>query len=257
MQVPMQQRSTSTPLAPAVMVHFYRGVMDLATTWRARVDSTTNWAVISAGSIASFLLSDPVHPHLMALIGMFLAFAFLVIEARRYRFYDLWSGWVRLMETDYFADALRHNAIMPTEQWHSLLACDLQDPHFKISWSEAMGRRLRHNYGAIFMFLLLVWFVKLIPKQIPGPFDCVSFVACADVGPIPGSIVLFAVAMFYVYLIALMVFTPKLVGTGTELIERHVLFRRLVAPGAKLVGFKRHHALPYIVDGVARAPEED
>ncbi|MDP9312282.1 MAG: DUF2270 domain-containing protein [Chloroflexota bacterium] len=253
----MQQRNTSSPLAPAVMVHFYRGVMDLATTWRTRVDGTTNWAVVSAGSIASFLLSDPDHPHLMALLGMFLAFAFLAIEARRFRFYDLWSGWLRLMETDYYAPVLRNNAIEARQQWHPLLVADLRNPHFKISWSEAMGRRLRHNYVAIFGFLLLAWLVKLLPANAPAPNECATIVECARIGPIPGWLVMVSVVLFYGYLLGLILFTPKLVGTGTELIERHMLFRRLVAPGAQLVGFKRHQEVPYIVDGVALAPEED
>lgn len=253
----MQQRNSSSPLAPAIMVHFYRGVMDLTTTWRSRVDGTTNWAVISAGSIASFLLSDPKHPHLMALLGIFLTFAFLEIEARRFRFYDLWSGWLRLMETDYFAPILRDNAIGQELQWHSLLVCDLREPHFKISLSEAMGRRLRHNYIAIFLFLLLVWLVKLLPPLSPGPTDCTTLLQCAAIGPLPGWIVMSFVALFYAYLLGLTLFTPKLVGTGTELIDRHVLFRRLVAPSAQLVGFKRHQDVPYIVDGVAGAPEED
>lgn len=253
----MQSRNTASPLTPGVMVHFYRGVMDLATTWRARVDGTTNWAIVSTGSITSFLLSDPTHPPLIALLGMFLAFAFLVIEARRYRFYDLWSGWLRLMETDYFAPVLKQNAIEASAPWHPMLVCDLQNPHFKISWSEAMGRRLRHNYFAIFLFLLLAWLVKLLPPTNPGPNDCASIVQCAAVGPLPGWIGLLLVGLFYAYLIGLMLFTPKLIGTGTELIERHLIYRRLVAPGATEVGFKRHAARAYIIDSAAHAPEED
>lgn len=254
----MQSRNqSSSPLAPGVMVHFYRGVMDLSTTWRARIDGTTNWAVVTAGSIASFLLSNPTHPHLMALLGMFLAFGFLAIEARRFRFYDLWSGWVRLIETEYYAPVLRSNTIELMEQWHTMLACDLQDPHFKISWAEAMGRRLRHNYFAVFLFLLLVWFVKLLPDPSPAPGQCASFVDCAAIGPISGWLVLAGVGVFYLFLGGLIVFTPKLFGTGTELLDRHLIYRRMVAPNARLVGFKRHSTNRAIVDRAAHAPEED
>jgi uncharacterized membrane protein len=254
----MQPRNIPSPLTPGVMVHFYRGVMDLTTTWRTRIDSTTNWAVVTAGSIASFLLSDPSHPHLMALLGMFLTFSFLVIEARRFRFYDLWSGWLRLMETDYYAPLLRDNIVSPVEQWHPMLVCDLQQPHFKISWSEAMGRRLRHNYVAIFMFLLLVWLVKLTPSADPAPGECLTLVSCAAIGPLPGRLTLLLVGLFYIYLLGLSLFTPKLIGTGTELISRHTIFRRMVAPNARLVGFKRHADAAHILDGVpARPPEED
>src|SRR5687767_8270246 len=98
---PLPPRSPASPLVPAVMVHFYRGVMDSATTWRSRIDNTTNWAVLTSGSIASFVLGKPENSHIMALMGMFLAFSFLAIEARRFRFYDLWGGWIRIMETEY------------------------------------------------------------------------------------------------------------------------------------------------------------
>lgn len=254
----MQPRNTSSPLTPGVMVHFYRGVMDLTTTWRSRIDSTTNWAVVTAGSIASFLLSDPTHPHLMALLGMFLTFSFLAIEARRFRFYDLWSGWLRLLETDYYAPLLQNNVTSGVEQWHPMLVCDLQNPHFKISWSEAMGRRMRHNYAAIFTFLLLVWLVKLMPPATPAPGECTTLLSCAAIGPLPGGVVMALVALFYTYLVGLIVFTPKLIGTGTELISRHTIFRRMVAPDAQLVGFKRREQVPHILDGsAAHPPEED
>jgi uncharacterized membrane protein len=253
----MQQRSSGAQLAPAVIVHFYRGLMDQANIWRARVDATTNWAIITSGSIASFLLADRSRPHMMALIAMFLTFAFLAIEARRYRFYDLWSGWIRLLETDYFGPILKHNAIDAVAQWHPMMMCDLQDPHFKISFSEALGRRLRHNYFAIFLFLLMVWLLQIMPVARPDTEDCRTLLQCAAVGPVPGWGIVALVALAYGYLIGLMIFTPKLRRTGTEIIDRRLLFRRMVAPGATLVGFKRHPDLPYIVDSATRAPEED
>ena len=252
----MQQRPAATTLAPAVMVHFYRGVMDLAVTWRARIDVTTNWAVITAGSIASFLLSDPRHPQIMALLGMFLLFAFLCIESRRFRFYDLWSGWIRLMETDYFAPVLRDNTIQPTAQWHSMLVCDLQEPHFKITFWEAMGRRLRHNYFALFMFMLLVWLDKLLITTSRS-IRCATVIDCAAIGPLPGLLIIGVVALFYLSMLIIMLSTPKLVTTGTEVIDRHLVFRRMVAPNAKLVGFKRHHDLPMPSEPMLRMPEED
>lgn len=252
----MQPRNTPS-LAPGVMVHFYRGVMDLATTWRARIDSTTNWAVVITSSIASFLLSERGHTHLMALIGMFLAFSFLSIEARRYRFYDLWSGWVRLMETEYYVPLLRDNTIVASEQWRALLVSDLRNPHFKVTLTEAMGRRLRHNYFAIFGFLLLVWLVKVTPSSDPVLGECTTLLACASLGPVPGIVTIMIIAVFYVYLVSLMVFTPRLADSGTELLDRQHAFRRIVTPTAELVGFKQHGTARFIVDEAARAPEED
>jgi uncharacterized membrane protein len=252
----MQQRS-STPLTPAVMVHFYRGLMDQSNIWRARIDATTNWAIVISGSLASFLLADRTRPHVLALLGMFLTFAFLAIEARRFRFYDLWSGWLRLLETDYYGPILKHNVVEPVAQWHPMLMCDLQDPHFKISFSEALGRRLRHNYFALFLFLLLVWLFQILPPARPDADQCRTLLQCAAIGPVPGAAVIAVIALVYAYLLGLMLFTPKLRRSGTEIIDRQLLFRRMVAPGAKLVGFKRHPDLPVIGDSATRAPEED
>lgn len=253
----MQQRPAASILTPAVMVHFYRGVMDLSVTWRQRIDVTTNWAVVTSGSIASFMLSDPNHPQVIALLGMFLLFAFLCIEARRFRFYDLWSGWLRLMETDYFAPALRNNAIEGTAQWHSMLVCDLQEPHFKISFWESIGGRLRHNYFALFLFMLLVWTDKLLPAPNAAGAQCRTLVQCASIGQIPGVLVLGSVALLYISLVIVMVFTPKLGGTSTEVLPRNLVFRRIVAPDAKLVGFKRRTGVAVPFDLAPTAPEED
>jgi uncharacterized membrane protein len=251
--------TASSPLTPAVMVHFYRGVMDMATMWRARIDSTTNWAVLSCGSIASFVLGGVEGSHLMALLGMFLGFAFLSIEARRFRFYDLWSGWIRIIETEYFEPILRANVVDPEQQWHALLQSDLEDPHFKVSWSEAMGRRLRHNYIAIFAFLLLIWITELLLAPRPLELGMVwpAIVDRASLGPIPGSAVMLVVALFYAYLIGLMLFTPQLRGTGTEVLARGFMLRRLVNPSARLVGFKHTKHVVTDVTEVGLAPEED
>jgi uncharacterized membrane protein len=215
--------------------------------------------VLSSGSIASFVLGNPENSHIMALLGMFLAFAFLSIEARRFRFYDLWSGWIRIIETEYYEPLLRANVVDPDQHWHSLLQSDLEDPHFKINWSEAMGRRLRHNYIAIFGFLLLTWITKLLlhPAPVAMGETLRTIVRRAALGPISGIVVISLVALFYAFLIGLMIFTPRLRGTGTEIIGRNLLLRRLVHPDARLVGFKRARQLDTDLTGVGHVPEED
>ena len=77
------------------------------------------------------------------------------------------------------------------------LQSDLEDPHFKISWSEAMGRRLRHNYIAIFAFLLLIWITKLLLHPLPLMPDnaLATLVERASLGPIPGGAVIASVAV--------------------------------------------------------------
>src|SRR6185369_13709295 len=43
----------------AAMIHFYRGEVQRSNTWRNRLDTTTNWAVLTAGATLSFVFSSP------------------------------------------------------------------------------------------------------------------------------------------------------------------------------------------------------
>ncbi|MBL8092514.1 MAG: DUF2270 domain-containing protein, partial [Anaerolineales bacterium] len=80
------------------MVHFFR-----ANVWRQRLDTTTNWAVVATGATLSIAFSQSEVHHGIILLNTLLVLWFLFIEARRYRYYELWSYRVRLMETDFYA----------------------------------------------------------------------------------------------------------------------------------------------------------
>src|SRR3989337_2467489 len=79
------------------MVHYYRAEIQRANVWRQRLDNTTNWAVIAAGAAISFSLSDPSHHYGVIILDTLLVTLFLWIEARRYRYYELWAYRTRLM----------------------------------------------------------------------------------------------------------------------------------------------------------------
>ncbi|MEA3376389.1 MAG: DUF2270 domain-containing protein [Chloroflexota bacterium] len=87
----------------AAMVHLYRGEIQRANTWRTRLDATTNWAVITVAGALTFVFAAPTNPHFVFLLVFILVLTFLMIEARRYRYYVLWAYRVRLMETDFLA----------------------------------------------------------------------------------------------------------------------------------------------------------
>jgi uncharacterized membrane protein len=88
------------------MVHFFRAEVQRSVSWRARLDTTTNWAVVTTGAAISFSFAQVSSIHLVIPLDMVLVTLFLFIEARRYRYYELWSYRVRLMETDFFAAML-------------------------------------------------------------------------------------------------------------------------------------------------------
>lgn len=88
------------------MVHFYRGEMTRSNVWRQRLDATTNWAVITTGAALTFVFSDVGHTATILLIDSMFVLLFLFIEARRYRYYELWTNRVRLMEKNFYVGLL-------------------------------------------------------------------------------------------------------------------------------------------------------
>src|ERR671929_2425203 len=88
------------------MVHFFRAEVQRANVWRQRLDTTTNWAVVSTGATLSIAFSQPNIHHAIIILNTLLVMWFLFIETRRYRYYELWSYRVRLMETDFYAAML-------------------------------------------------------------------------------------------------------------------------------------------------------
>ena len=86
-----------------LIAHYYRAEMARMSGWRDRIDRTTNWAITVAGAMLSVSLSTPTSHHGVLLFAMILVLLFLVIEARRYRFFDVYRARVRLLERQYFA----------------------------------------------------------------------------------------------------------------------------------------------------------
>jgi uncharacterized membrane protein len=185
----------------AAMVHYYRAEIQRANTWRNRLDTTTNWAILTASASITFALSDATRHHAVILFSLGLLGIFLIIEARRYRYYELWSHRTRLMETEFFA-AMLMPPFAPSPTWAETLANSLRHPQFTISMWEAIGRRLRRNYFAIFFGMLFVW----IFKNVSQPTTIVSwgdFVARASIGPLSGELVLALLTIFFVGMISL------------------------------------------------------
>src|SRR5439155_27350152 len=125
------------------MVHFYRGEVQRSNVWRGRLDATTNWAVITAGATLSFVFSSPDNPHFAIPINTVLVSIFLFMEARRYRYYEVWANRVRVLETGYLAPMFSSRATPPDKEWADHISADLASPHFTISEWEAIGKRLR------------------------------------------------------------------------------------------------------------------
>lgn len=170
------------------MVHFYRGEVTRSNVWRQRLDNTTNWAVITAGAAISVALGSPANHHGVILLNTLLITLFLYLEARRYRYYELFASRVRLMETDFFA-AMLVPPFGPAPDWAESLAENLLQPHFTISMWEAFGRRFRRNYMWIYVVMAGAWLLKSFLFPTPAT-SWAEFLTRVSVGTIPGEIVL-------------------------------------------------------------------
>ncbi|MCX6057419.1 MAG: DUF2270 domain-containing protein [Chloroflexi bacterium] len=200
------------------MVHLFRAEIQRANVWRQRLDTTTNWAVVATGATLSIAFSQQNVHHAIILLNTLLVMWFLFIEARRYRYYELWSYRVRLMETDFFA-AMLVPPFHPSPDWAENLAENLLTPSFPISMWEAFGRRLRRNYYWMFFILGAAWSAKiwLFPA---APANLAEFVSRSAVGPISGQIMLALGFAFYVFLTIVALGTITMTRATGEVLPR-------------------------------------
>ena len=189
-----------------VLAHYHRAEIARMAGWRDRIDRTTNWALTVAAAMMSVSLSTPNAHHGVLLFGILLVTILLRIEARRYRFFDVFRARVRLLERNYYANVLDPGG--PVEEgWATTIAGDLRQPDFHISFAEARARRLRRNYVWIYLILLLAWLLKITSGKLqPGAgsseiaFSLGGTIENAALGPLPGWLVIIAVAAFYGWL---------------------------------------------------------
>ena len=176
------------------VAHLYRGELYRSTVWRTRLDTTTNWAVVSTGIALSATFRDNLaSPLPLVLVGL-LVTVFLLFEARRYQDFDVWQMRARLLETQFYAPML---AGLPQEDgWRRLLATDLNHPRYHMSLVEAAGRRLRRNYGWILLIHAIAYYGKLAIN--PGPLTSLDELwARAAIGPLEGHVVILMGLLFH------------------------------------------------------------
>jgi uncharacterized membrane protein len=200
------------------MVHFYRAEIQRSNTWRMRLDNTTNWAVITTSAAVSFALSSPQNHYGVIILNSLLVTIFLWIEARRYRYYELWSLRTRLMETDFFA-AMLVPPFTPHPEWAENLAESLLTPEFPISMWEAFGRRFRRNYFWIFMVLNAAWAFKIYLHPTPA-LIWADFVSRVSIGSISGEVMITLGLVFNSLLILAGILTAGLTQASGEVLPK-------------------------------------
>lgn len=190
-----------------VVAHFHRAEIARMGSWRDRIDRTSNWAITVVAAMLSVSLSTPNAHHGVLLFAMILVFLLLRIEARRYRFFDVYRARVRQFERHYFAQIFSP-APDYAANWQQILGEGLREPRFRISYADAFSRRLRRNYIWMFVIVLIAWVLKISSPTLQdggGSVDLVrsvqEAVSNASLGPVPGAVILAGLTGFYAYLI--------------------------------------------------------
>jgi uncharacterized membrane protein len=218
---PVHDRFDSSEMT--ALSHLYRGEVYRSTIWRSRLDQTTNWAVVTTGLALSLTYSSPEASVLPLILVGLLVVVFLMFEARRYRYFNVWRARCRLIETDVYGPMLRGEGVTMDGSWNTLLANDYTNPRFHISFWRAIGRRLRKNYGYILAIQAVAYYGKLAihPTAVTSWHE---FIERAAIGPLPGMFVVLCGLAFHGGWVA--------VALGTLRIEnRFRSARQLIASG--------------------------
>ena len=171
------------------VAHLYRGEVYRSTIWRTRLDTTTNWAVVTLGIALSIAFSSPAASPLPLILVGVLIFFFLMLEARRYRYFNVWRARCRWMEVHFFAPMLQDGDLHMEDGWQRTLAEDYWRPTYHVSMKVALGRRIRRNYFWILLIQSTAYLGKLMVH--PDPLtSAAQLIERAAIGPLRGEYVL-------------------------------------------------------------------
>lgn len=190
------------------LIHLYRGELGRMTLYRVRLDTTTNWAIVTNAGVVTFVLGNQALPHAALLFAMLLTLFFLKLEARRFRIYEVSHQRVRLFERGFFSEQLGRRG---APNWREELLKSLEHPENPMSWPSALGWRLRRNYLWLYAALVIAWVGKLVttspPSSLAAPWE--ALVAAAHIGPLPGWAVWASIGVFYLGLLLVALFGSR------------------------------------------------
>ena len=232
-------------------MHFFRAVVSHADVWRQRMDATTNWAAATTAAMVTFAFGDPAAPHVVLLLAIAFDAIFLLMESRRYQTYDLWRRRFRTLNHYLVAPALAPGAGPSNQEIRenlALVAADLGRTVPYLGIAEAVGYRIRRNYGYLFVAVITAWLLKL-EMHPTGGAGWAAMIDRARVGVAPGEWVAGAVAALALLALVLAALAPS---------ERMLDWRSVPAPAERLLaGWRRTAARTPMppADGGTSGPE--
>ena len=144
----------------------------------------------------SLTFSGPyASPLPLILVGLLVA-VFLLLESRRYRYFNVWRARCRLMETDVYGPMLRGEGVTLDGKWNTLLAGDYARPR---SISATCGR----SAGGCARTTPISWSSRRSPTTASSRSTRCRRAAwrpssrAPSVGPLPGWFVVLAGVAFH------------------------------------------------------------
>ncbi|WP_262177986.1 DUF2270 domain-containing protein [Haloarcula laminariae] len=187
-----QTAATDSEEFLALMPHYYRGEVSQSGSLLTRLDLTIDWAIVLVTAVLALAFRGGDVAAYLLLIGILGVSLFLFFDVRRYRTFDACRARIRVLEENLFANSLDPEAA-PFAEWRSELADDLRRPTFKVSYREALSRRLRKVYYPLYVLLGVAWGFRIslyTPEQ--------SWVETASIPGLAGELVVAAVTVFFV-----------------------------------------------------------
>lgn len=185
---PLNDPETSE-MSRSALVHLYRGELGRATSYRLRLDTTTNWAMSVNIAVATFTLGTEAASHVLLALPFFLTTVFALIETRRFQELSVLRKRLNLLESGLFVPILRQQE--HTAHWGEALANSLEIPKFETSLLSALANRVRRNYSWLYFTIYLAWISKL--SLTNG-----NVVEAASIGVMPGLAVIILVSVLQI-----------------------------------------------------------
>jgi uncharacterized membrane protein len=188
--------------------HLYRGELQRSISWRIRLDTTTNWAIIAAVGILTFSFQNPGYAPQTLLAGMYTNLLFLLLESQRFRYSDVYRARVRMLEENFYVPLLRRDLISPMTDWGPRVAEDLLHPRFHLTLRQAIRTRLARIYLPLYVAQLVGWLSLVAWRRPAGE----SVEQMLRIGRLPGWIPLALIVGLLAFTIYIMVFTPRVIS---------------------------------------------
>lgn len=197
--------------------HLYRGELQRSLSWRIRLDTTTNWAIVASVGILTFAFNNPAFAPQTLILGMYANLLFLLLESQRFRFFDVYRARVRMIEENFYGPMLRRDLVSPMAGWGMGVADDLLHPRFHLTMRQAVRARLTRIYMPLYGAQLVGW-LTLVAMQHRQRGE--SWLDLLQIGRLPGWVSLVLVGGLFGFLVVTLLTTPQVISLP-EFYESH------------------------------------